>query len=81
MKIDDNYFTTGIGRFVGAPLNLPRGNKGVASKIIDDKVLKDVYGTADEFISRYEGFQQKYLKALETQLDPRAASRIKTNLY
>ena len=75
MKIDDNYFTTGIGRFVGAPLNLPRGNKGVASKIIDDKVLKDVYGTADEFISRYEGFQQKYLKALETQLDPRAASR------
>lgn len=75
MKIDDNYFTTGIGRFVGTSLNLPRGNKGVASKIIDKTVLNDVYGTADEFISRYEGFQQKYLKALETQLDPRAASR------
>ena len=75
MKIDDNYFTTGVGRFVKGGLKLPRDNKGVASKIIDKTVLDKVYGTSDEFIARYEGFQKNYLRALETELDPRAASR------
>jgi hypothetical protein len=75
MKIDDNYFNTGVGRFVRNGLNLPTVNQGVSSKIIDQTVLNKVYGTSDEFISRYEGFQQKYLRALETELDPRAASR------
>ena len=76
MKIDDNYFTTGVGRFVkGGIVNLPRANQGVASKMIDQAVLDKVYGNSDDFIKRYEGFQQKYLTALETELDPRAASR------
>lgn len=75
MKIDDNYFTTGAGRFVKDGLNLPRNNKGVASKIIDQTVLNNVYGTSDEFMARYEGFQKNYLRALETELDPRAAGR------
>ena len=75
MKIDDNYFTTGVGRFVRNSMNLPTVNQGVASKIIDQTVLDKVYGTSDDFITRYEGFQQKYLRALETELDPRAASR------
>ena len=75
MKIDDNYFTTGVGRFVKGGLNLPRNNKGVASKIIDQTVLNNVYGTSDEFMARYEGFQKNYLRALETELDPRAAGR------
>ena len=75
MKINDNYFTTGIGRFVKSGLALPRDNQGVASKIIDKAVLDKVYGTSDEFLSRYEGFQKKYLRALETELDPRAAGR------
>lgn len=75
MKIDDNYFTTGAGRFVKGGLNLPRNNKGVASKIIDQTVLNNVYGTSDEFMARYEGFQKNYLRALETELDPRAAGR------
>lgn len=75
MKIDDNYFTTGVGRFVKGGLNLPRNNKGVASKIIDQTVLNNVYGTSDEFMARYEGFQKNYLRALENELDPRAAGR------
>jgi len=75
MKIDDNYFTTGVGRFVKGGLKLPRDNKGVASKIIDKAVLDKVYGTSDEFIARYEGFQKNYLRVLETELDPRAAGR------
>ena len=76
MKIDDNYFTTGVGRFVkGGITSLPRANQGVASKMIDQTVLDKVYGNSDDFIKRYEGFQQRYLSALETELDPRAASR------
>ena len=75
MKIDDNYFTTGVGRFVRGNINLPRANQGVASKMIDRAVLDKVYGNSDDFIKRYEGFQQRYLRALETELDPRAASR------
>ena len=75
MKIDDSYFTTGVGRFVRSSLNLPTVNQGVASKIIDQTVLNNIYGTSDEFLSRYEGFQERYLRALETELDPRAASR------
>jgi len=73
MKIDDNYFTTGVGRFVRGNINLPRDNRGVASKIIDQTVLDKVYGSSSDFLSRYEGFQKKYLRALETELDPRAA--------
>jgi len=75
MKIDDNYFTTGVGRFVRGNINLPRANQGVASKMIDQAVLDKVYGNSDDFIKRYEGFQQRYLRVLETELDPRAASR------
>ena len=75
MKIDDNYFTTGVGRFVKSSMNLPTVNQGVASKIIDQTVLDKIYGSSNDFLAGYEVFQQKYLRALETELDPRAASR------
>ena len=76
MKIDDNYFISGAGKYIRTSgLNLPYANRGVASGMIDKTVLDRVYGTSDEFLSRYEGFQQRYLRALETELDPRAASR------
>lgn len=75
MKIDDNYFTTGVGRFVRNSMNLPTVNQGVASKIIDQTVLNKIYGSSNDFLAGYEVFQQKYLRALETELDPRAASR------
>jgi hypothetical protein len=76
MKIDDNYFISGAGKFIRTSgLDLPTANRGVSSGIINKTVLDKVYGTSDEFLSRYEGFQQRYLRALETELDPRAASR------
>jgi hypothetical protein len=78
MKIDDNYFTSGIGKHIRASLELPpspTANRGVASGMINKKVLDKVYGTSDEFLTRYEGFQQRYLRMLETELDPRAAGR------
>jgi hypothetical protein len=76
MRIDDNYFTSGAGKFIRTSgLNLPTANRGIASGIIDKTVLDKVYGTSDEFLTRYEGFQKRYLRALETELDPRAASR------
>jgi len=41
--------------------------------------FESTYGTADEFFQRYAAFQQSYIRALDTDLDPSRLGRIDLN--
>jgi hypothetical protein len=67
---------TAVGRIISNPAAAPGFGKYASGKIVSDTEFQRVFGTSDEFLTRYQNFESLYKNALETGLDPTKAAGV-----
>ena len=55
------------------------GRPEAIGRLTADATFQTAFGTTDDFLKRYEIFQQDYIRALDTSLDPSRLGRIDIN--
>lgn len=65
-----------VGRVISRAGAAPGFGRYASGKIVADAEFERVFGTADEFLTRYENFQSLYRRALDTGLDTSKAAGV-----
>jgi hypothetical protein len=65
-----------VGRVIGRSGAAAGFERYASGRIVADTEFQRLFGTADEFLTRYENFQSLYRNALDTGLDPTKAAGV-----